>query len=368
MSVLQDLIGAVVAAALMGLFAGIAWITGFTMIGQEVSDQLRGRVFAFVMSSVRVVLLGTIAVGPVLAGLIGSHSLVIGGFEWPFSGAAVVLAIGGLAAIAVSTIAGHQIGGLASALLRRLLGRRSTWYEPDDHSGVLIAVEGMHGDQVATLALAVNDELHRQGWRTESERFDAHLRQPVGLETPAGALRAITDLAEFTAERLRPALQAGAVVVCEGYVDAVVVRFMSLDGQPEERMWRAAQWAVGGLRPDLIVLIDPRASVVAAEPDESAIDGAAVTPIESPGPPAPVSAADAVRLEVPVGPDEDDPDHHVDPAQAYLDRASYTPERYLVVAPIAEPSADLLSGELRERIGSVLRQRSPVLAESQRTG
>ena len=57
----------------MGVFAGIAWINGFTMIGHEVSDQLRGRVFAFVMSSVRIVLLATIAAGPILAGAIGSY-------------------------------------------------------------------------------------------------------------------------------------------------------------------------------------------------------------------------------------------------------------------------------------------------------
>ena len=57
MSVLQDFIGAAITASLMGVFAGIAWINGFTMIGHEVSDQLRGRVFAFVMSSVRIILL-----------------------------------------------------------------------------------------------------------------------------------------------------------------------------------------------------------------------------------------------------------------------------------------------------------------------
>ena len=35
----------------------------------------------------------------------------------------------------------------------------------------------------------------------------------------------------------------------------------------------------------------------------------------------------------PIDPDEDEP---VEPAQAYRDRASYTPERYIVVRPLAE--------------------------------
>ena len=82
MSVLQDFLGAVIAASVMGVFAGIAWINGFTMIGHEVSDQLRGRVFAFVMSSVRIVLLLTIAAGPILAGAIGSYPVTVGDFRF----------------------------------------------------------------------------------------------------------------------------------------------------------------------------------------------------------------------------------------------------------------------------------------------
>ena len=169
MAILQDFVGAALAAAVMGMFAGIAWINGFTMIGQEVTDQLRGRVFAFVQSSMRIVLFATIAAGPVLAGAIGSHPVVVGDFRWDITGPATVLAVGGLIAIAVSIITGRQIGGLTSGLTRRIFGRRALniWDEQDDHAGALIAVEGADDEAVAIYAEAIQAHLQTDGWRIE---------------------------------------------------------------------------------------------------------------------------------------------------------------------------------------------------------
>src|SRR4029077_1887598 len=77
----------------------------------------------------------------------------------------------------------------------------------------------------------------------------------VGTDNPADALRASADLADLTTQRVRPALQAGAVVVCEGFVDATVVRHRAA-GVEEQRLARVAQWAVNGLKADLTVLVD----------------------------------------------------------------------------------------------------------------
>ena len=440
MSLLQDLFGAMATAALMGVFAGIAWITGFTMIGQEVSDQLRGRVFAFVMSSVRIVLLGTIAVAPVLAGAIGSHVLQIGDFRALFTGPAIVLAIGGVVALGVSILAGRQIGGFTSGLIRRWSRRRSIWEEPDNHAGVLIAVEGR--DPVANAAVAgvLVDRLRDQGWRTVAERVDPAVH-PVGRDTPSSALRAAADLADACSTRIRPALESGEVVVCDGFVDAMIVRFRAEDGQAEARLWRMAMWAAAGLRPDLTVLVD-----VAAGDEAASVDGrfvglamgparplptASVDPsspdLSSPGPSSPGrSAVDRFPAEVagtetgqlaleateqavitarpdpeplpeePVvsgvppetaatgapdgGRPATDEEEPVAIDRAYRDRASYTPERYLIVhltsggaSPLTASTAGrpapettpTVPDELTDRIASVLRARSPVLADPQ---
>jgi hypothetical protein len=57
----------------------------------------------------------------------------------------------------------------------------------------------------------------------------------------------------------------------------------------------------------------------------------------------------------------DDDDEHVDPAQAYRDRASYTPERYIIV----QPHLGRLLPEVVERLEWVVRQRTPALADPQ---
>ena len=61
----------------------------------------------------------------------------------------------------------------------------------------------------------------------------------------------------------------------------------------------------------------------------------------------------------------DDDDERVDPAQAYRDRVSYTPERYLIVRPLSEERG-LINAEVTERIASVLRERSPATIDQQK--
>src|SRR6201987_6485525 len=46
----------------MGFVSGIAYPTGFTIVGLEVDDDTRGRVFAFFQSTIQVILLSVIAV------------------------------------------------------------------------------------------------------------------------------------------------------------------------------------------------------------------------------------------------------------------------------------------------------------------
>ncbi len=393
MSILQDFLGAAITAAVMGIFAGIAWINGFTMIGQEVSDQLRGRVFAFVMSSVRIVLLGTIAAGPILAGAIGTHPVTVGDFRFDVTGPAIVLAVGGLIAFTVSLITGRQIGGLTSGLTRRIFGRRGVniWDDRDEHAGALIAVEGADPVAVGEYVEAVLAQLCAQGWLTV--RVTAPhptVERGAPPESLADALRASADLADLTNERVLPALESGAVVVAEGFTDATIVAHRAA-GVEEQRLARVAQWAVNGLKPDLTVLVDgsmsesdpvlaDRRDVQDAGPagDGAPGDLAAVAEEQVGNAGAPgaaldgavaLAAADVVEegagaaAAVPP-PHAGEPDEEpVDPVQGYRDRASYAPERYLIVRPLSEEHG-VINTEVTERISSVLRQRSPSLAEA----
>src|SRR6185436_476144 len=48
---------ALLLVVLMGFFAGIAYLAGFTLLGTEVEDEIRGRTFAIVQSLVRAALI-----------------------------------------------------------------------------------------------------------------------------------------------------------------------------------------------------------------------------------------------------------------------------------------------------------------------
>ena len=69
---------ALLLVVLMGFFAGIAYLAGFTLLGTEVEDEIRGRTFAIVQSLVRAALILSLAVVPFGVGLIGQHEVDLG--------------------------------------------------------------------------------------------------------------------------------------------------------------------------------------------------------------------------------------------------------------------------------------------------
>jgi dTMP kinase len=254
-------------------------------------------------------------------------------------------------------------------LSRRVFGRQqlNIWDEQDDHAGALVAIEGSDQGAVTVYADAIEDHLRAQGLATVRVRSEEpadrvpRLREG-GPDSPADALRATADLADLSTTRISPALQAAAVVVCEGFLDAAIVRYRAI-GLEEQRLARVAQWAVNGLKPDLTLVVDAPSS--GSGRANSAMNGGADGRDS-----AVVGAGHDLEDERPAREDStspvttdpaDDEDEPVDLAQAYRDRASYTPERYMIVQPHQGP----LLPEVVERLESVMRQRTPAQAGPQ---
>ena len=121
---LVPVLGAVVLfVVLLGALSGIAYATGFTIVGLEVDDDTRGRVFAFFQSSIQVILLTVIAVVPLL-----SYALT-----------KVIAALNGTGNVKIGNVtyasAGQNVVILLAAVVAFLLGMRA-YRQMDDRKGV----------------------------------------------------------------------------------------------------------------------------------------------------------------------------------------------------------------------------------------
>jgi MFS family permease len=70
----SSLTAAVVLGGVFGLFAGVCYVSGFTVIQERVADALRGRMFATLYTIIRFCLLLSLAVSPWMAGLFNKIS------------------------------------------------------------------------------------------------------------------------------------------------------------------------------------------------------------------------------------------------------------------------------------------------------
>ena len=68
---------ALLAVAVLGVCTGTVYVLGFTLLHQNVSDELRGRIFSALYTLVRLCVLIAFAVGPLLSGLLGKRVGVV---------------------------------------------------------------------------------------------------------------------------------------------------------------------------------------------------------------------------------------------------------------------------------------------------
>jgi dTMP kinase len=81
-----------------------------------------------------------------------------------------------------------------------------------------------------------------------------HHRQDLALACEAFLFMA--SRAQLTAEVIRPALEAGRVVVADRFVLANVVYQGHAGGLDPDRLWEVGRLATGGLEPDLTLVLD----------------------------------------------------------------------------------------------------------------
>lgn len=266
MSLVPNLFLATVATVLVGAFAGVAYVVGITLLGLEIEDELRGRMFGLVQSLMRIDLLLVTATAPFIAGVIGTREGPLG---ISINGVSVTLFVGGLLAVLVGLVSFRQMDDRPGVPLRRDLKKRLQ-RRPTvrSHAGTFVALEGGEGAGKSTQLRLLQEWLTARGHDVvvtrepgatpAGQRIRALLLDPATgrLAPRAEAMLYAADRAQHVAEVVRPALDRGAVVLTDRYVDSSLAYQGAGRELAVDEVKRLSQWATDGLRPDVVVLLD----------------------------------------------------------------------------------------------------------------
>jgi dTMP kinase len=133
--------------------------------------------------------------------------------------------------------------------------------------GLFLSLDGIDGTGKSTQGRLLADWLRRQGLEVV-EAVDPG-GTPLGQELRAillsrqhdvvpacAALLFMASRAQLVAKVIRPAVEAGKVVVSDRFVLANIVYQGYGDGFDVEELWRVGRLSTGGLMPDLTLILD----------------------------------------------------------------------------------------------------------------
>ena len=277
LALIPNLVLAVFIVIFLGAFSGICWVTGFTMLGMEVHDDVRGRTFAFVQSLIRVTLVAVLAISPLIAAAFGKHTFKFENTELTYNGAAITILIAGIFAALIGSISYHQMKdrpnvSLWSDIANAIKGELGS-ITGAQTKGVFIAFEGGEGTGKSTQSKLLKKWLENEGEEVVLSRepggtdLGQGLRKILlGHETGAISPRAeallyAADRAHHVYSTIRPALDRGDVVITDRYFDSsIAYQGAGRVLQPNE-VARISRWATESLFPTLTIIIDMPAEV-----------------------------------------------------------------------------------------------------------
>jgi dTMP kinase len=330
LAAMPNLALAAVVTVWLGSFCGLAWVTGYTLLQENVRDEFRGRTFASLTVLSRMGLFLSLATFPTLAGVYGTLGA---GSEL---GIRLALASAGIAV------------ALAGLNTRRLLKHyRLSRPEPlrlvpklkrPPATGFFIAFEGVEGSGKGTQIRLAEEYLRAEGYDVLVTRepggteVGERVRELL-LDPQTGKLEARTEALLFAASRaqtvhsvIRPALAVGKVVICDRYVDSSLAYQGWGRGLGEQDILTLNVWGTQGLFPDLVILLH-------LEPERGLL--------RSSDPP------DRMELE--------GQDFHAKVADGYLRIAEEHPERVVVVDADRQPAE--VFDEVRTALDKALGER-----------
>lgn len=325
-------------AVLAGYAAGVAANTGHTLVDQETEEPRRARTTEHLQANARVGMAVGALAAPLLAAAIGPYRLATGSTVIAEGGAAFTLALVGALLLPVAALVLAKTDDRAGVPLRRDLRdalRGSDPAQAPAATGFFIALEGGDGAGKSTQVQALAEWIRAKGHEVVVTRepgatpIGKRLRSilldvsSAGLSNRAEALLYAADRAEHVDSLVRPALERGAIVLSDRYIDSsVAYQGAGRDLSPTE-IARISRWATDGLVPNLTVVLD-------------------VSP----------ETARERFTEAPDRLESEPPEFHARVRAGFLALAAADPSRYLVVDAGQEPED--VTTVVRHRLDRVL--------------
>jgi dTMP kinase len=325
----------------LGVSAGIAFVLGYTLLQERTPDEVRARTFTTFYTGTRIALFAALGVAPFLAGAIGRGRLILGGLDLNMSGIRLAILAGGLFGLfsALSAGRGMYRAMRTDAAKHVRLAPKKPPKPPAE--GVFISFEGVEGagksTQVAALVRTLEAEGHdvvvtrEPGGPPVAERIRQVLLDPnvEGMHPRTEALLYAAARAEHVQRVIRPALEAGKVVVTDRFLDSSLAYQGFARGLGAQDVMEINQWATLGVLPAVVVLLhlDPEEGLRRAT--ERTRRRATQEASEASGVPT-IGVATPDRLEA------EDLAFHRRVAEGYLELARMDRSRYVVVNALAD--------------------------------
>jgi len=277
LALIQNLVLAVFITVLLGAFSGICWVTGFTMLGMEVENEVRGRTFAFVQSLIRITLVAVLAIAPLIAAAVGQHTYKFSNTQVDYNGAAITILIAGIIAATIGAVAFKQMKdrpnvSIWSDVANAIRGELGS-ITGQSTKGLFIAFEGGEGAGKSTQTQLLTEWLEARGHAVLLTRepggtpLGKSLREilldnKTGTIAPrAEALLYAADRADHVATVIRPALEKDHVVITDRYIDSSIAYQGAGRVLSPGEVARISRWASESLFPNLTIILDIPAEI-----------------------------------------------------------------------------------------------------------
>ncbi len=133
--------------------------------------------------------------------------------------------------------------------------------------GRFVVIEGGEGVGKSTQVGRLADSLRASGREvvvthepgdtaTGAELRAVLLHADRAIDARAELLLMLADRAQHVAEIVRPALERGAIVVCDRYEPSTLAYQGVARGLGVEEVARLSRWAAAGIEPDLVIVLD----------------------------------------------------------------------------------------------------------------